>query len=70
MIQQQIAVILWIALTAISGIESAYRFSAEGPGSLWAWLLLGACLFSLVMVLRSRKARAQKFGVGRKSGRG
>ncbi|MBU6324001.1 MAG: hypothetical protein KJS92_00810 [Bacteroidetes bacterium] len=69
MIQQQIAVILWIALTAISGIESAYRFSTEGPGSLWAWLLLAACLFSLVMVFRSRKTRAQKFGVGKRSGK-
>lgn len=65
MIQQQVAVVLWIALTVISGIEGAYRFSTEGPDSVWAWLLLGASLFSLYMVFRSRRARAEKFGVGR-----
>jgi hypothetical protein len=44
-----------------------YRFMQEGAASLWGWLLLPACLFSLVMVFRSRKKRGQKFGISGKN---
>lgn len=67
MIQQQVAVVLWIALTVISGTECTYRFMQEGAASLWGWLLLPACLFSLVMVFRSRKKRGQEFGISGKN---
>gem|GEM_PF-2339034 len=63
MIQQQISVILWIALTAITGVEAAHRFDSEGIGSLWGWVLGTICLVSLFMTLRARKARRRKIGV-------
>lgn len=63
MIQQQISVILWIALTAITGVEAAHRFTGEGIGSLWGWLLGAACLASLYMTFRARAARRRKMGI-------